>query len=76
MPWIPWQAQAQLDDAMKMYTHTHIRAKRTMHNVGCTARRRRKKKTTRRKEERMTYNITESLSVALKLFTKKTTQEH
>lgn len=23
MPWIPWQAQAQLDDAMKMYTHTH-----------------------------------------------------
>lgn len=44
----------------------------TLYNV--VVRRRRKK--TRKNEERMTYNIAESLCVALKLFTKKTTQEH
>lgn len=39
---------------------------------GCTV----WEKKRRKNEERMTYNITESLCVALKLFTKKTTQEH
>lgn len=63
IPWNPWQIQAQLDDAMKMWCTVWVIRRAQKKN--------RKNLTKRRKDERMTYNITESLCVALKLYSPK-----